>query len=171
MPWSSPLVVAALSAAGALLGSTIGAFATLRVSLRNYRLDRSRLISLWSRSEELERARIVAYRELWQCLGGISTTEEAEIVRNLPKVQADLQKWYYQAGGGLFISGAAEKAGSTKAAFFEARDLQSKNAYEIWQVFHRLRRAVRRDLGVYESDADESAALDAVKKKLQGFEK
>jgi hypothetical protein len=74
-------------------------------------------------------------------------------------------------GGGLFISGAAERPGSTKAAFFAARDLQSNDAYEIWQVFHQLRQGVRRDLGVYESDTDEDAALEAVKKKLLGFEK
>jgi hypothetical protein len=171
MSGPDPLTIALLSTGGALLGSVIGAFATLRVSLRNHRLDRSKLISQWSRSEELERARVGAYRGLWQCLGGISTKDKAEIVRNLPKVQTDLQKWYYDAGGGLFLSGAAENPGSAKAAFFAARDLQSNDAYEIWQAFHRLRQGVRRDLGVYESDADEDSAIEAVKKKLQDFEK
>jgi len=85
-------------------------------------------------------------------------------------VQKRLQEWYYDRGGGVFLAGAAEKGGSTKASFFAARDLQSSDPSEIWNVFHSLRRGIRRDLGVFESDADEKAVLESVKKKLGSYQ-
>lgn len=136
-----------------------------------YRLDRSKLISSLSKHDELESARIAAYRELWQCLGGVSTWNPNDIVRNVASVQGRLQQWYYEGGGGLFLEGAAEKGESTKASFFAARDLQSSNPSEIWHAFHSLRRNVRRDIGIFESDADEADALAHVKTKLRNFER
>jgi len=165
------MLAVVLPTAGALLGSVVGALVTYRVSSRTYQLDRLKLISSWAKSEEVEKARIAAYRDLWKCLGGVSTHDTNEIVRNLPTVQERLQEWYYDSGGGLFLTGAAELGGSTKASFFAARDLRSTNPSEIWHVFHALRRGIRRDLGVFESDADETAALENVKKKLGTYEK
>jgi len=170
MPLSASIVTTFLPTVGALLGSIIGAIVTYRVSTRSYRLDRLRVISSWTKSEELERARISAYRELWRCLGGISTHSPTDIVRNLASVQSRLQEWYYDGGGGLFLTGAAEEGGSTKSSFFAARDLSSHDPTEIWQVFHALRRSIRRDLGVFESEVDEAAALESVRKKLGSYE-
>jgi len=160
-----------LSTAGALLGSIVGAFVTYKVSLRTYQVERLKLISSWTKSEEVENARVAAYRDLWKCLGGVSTHSKEEIVRNLPTVQVRLQEWYYDNGGGLFLTGAAEKGGSTKASFFAARDLQSIDAAEIWHVFHARRRNIRRDLGVFESDADEKVALETITKELGAYGK
>jgi hypothetical protein len=164
------MLIVLLPTAGALLGSVVGALVTYRMSSRTYRLDRLKLISSWAKSEEVEKARVAAYRDLWKCLGGVSTHSTDEIVRNLPTVQERLQEWYYGSGGGLFLTGAAEEGGSAKACFFAARDLQSSDPSEIWHVFHDLRRGIRRDLGVFESDVDESAALENVKKKLGNYE-
>jgi hypothetical protein len=165
------MLTALPSTVGALIGSIVGAFVTYRVSLRTYQVERLKLISSWAKSEEVEKARVAAYRDLWKCLGGVSTHSTEEIVRNLPTVQVRLQEWYYDNGGGLFLTGAAEKGGSAKASFFAARDLRSTDAAEIWHVFHALRRNIRRDLGVFESDADETAALDSITKKLGAFGK
>ena len=119
--------------------------------------------------EGIEKERVAAYRELWKCLGGILTHNSEGIVTNLTAVQERLQKWYYDDGCGLFIWDQL-RSGSTKAAFFTARDLQSSDPYEIWHVFHDLRRGVRADLGVFESDRDEAAAMETVKKKLRKYE-
>jgi hypothetical protein len=129
-----------------------------------------KLISSWARSEELEKARIDAYRELWKCLGGISTFNPTdEIVRNLPRVQRRLHDWYYDGGGGLWLTGAAGQLNSPKASFFSARDLRSTDATEVWQVFHHLRKVIRHDLGIFESESDESEYISKVKKKLGTF--
>jgi hypothetical protein len=102
---------------------------------------------------------LAAYRDPFgSASGALRTHSTDEIVRNLPTVQERLQEWYYDGGGGLFLTGAAEEGGSTKASFFAARDLRSSGPAEIWHVFHGLRRDVRRDLGVFESDVDEAAA-------------
>jgi hypothetical protein len=160
-----------LPTGGALLGTMLGAVLSYRASTRMYRLDKSKFVSSMSKHEELERARITAYRELWQCLGGISTRHPNEIVKNLGSVQERLQQWYYESGGGLFLEGAAEKGESTKASFFVVRDLQSTDPSEIWHAFHSLRRNVRRDIGIFESDADQADALAHVKTKLRNFER
>jgi hypothetical protein len=136
IPESLSMLTIVLPTTGALLGRAIGAVVTYRISSRTYQIDRLKLISSWTKSEELEKARIAADRELWQCLGGVSTHKADEIVRNLPAVQKRLQEWYYDRGGGVFLAGAAEKGGSTKASFFAARDLQSSDPSEIWTVFH-----------------------------------
>jgi hypothetical protein len=117
------MLIVLLPTAGALLGSVVGALVTYRMSSRTYRLDRLKLISSWAKSEEVEKARVAAYRDLWKCLGGVSTHSTDEIVRNLPTVQERLQEWYYGSGGGLFLTGAAEEGGSAKTFFFGARDL------------------------------------------------
>jgi hypothetical protein len=167
VPFPGSTVTALISAVGALLGSAAGALLAYRASARAYRLEHIKLISLRTKSEEVERGRINAYRELWRCLSGISTFNNAdEIVRNLPTVQKRLQDWYYDGGGGLFLTGAAEQSNSAKALFFSARDLQSTQPSEIWGVFHQLRRVIRRDLGVFESESDERLYVDSVKKKL-----
>jgi len=166
------LVSALITASAALLGGLVGALVSYAVATRAHRLERVRLISSWTKSEEVKRARIAAYRELWSCLGGISTHNSRDvIVKSLPEVQHRLQEWYYDRGGGLLLTGSAEDGQSTKATFFAARDLRSTNAYEIWQVFHRLRGSIRRDLGIFESEADERAALDHVKKILGSYER
>jgi hypothetical protein len=169
---TNTLASALFSAAAALLGGLIGAIASYAVATRAHRLERVRLISSWTKSEEVERARVAAYRDLWICLGGISTYNSRDvIVESLSEVQHRLQEWYYDRGGGLFLTGSAEDSQSTKATFFAARDLRSTDAYAIWQVFHRLRGSLRRDLGVFESDADERAALEHVKQILGSYEK
>jgi hypothetical protein len=165
------MLTAFFPTAGALLGSAVGAVVTYMVSSRTYRLDRLKLISSWAKSEEVEKARVASYRDLWKCLGGISTHSTDDIAKNLHSVQERLQDWYYNSGGGLFLTGATEKGGSTKACFFAARDLRSTDPSEIWQAFHRLRQGIRKDLGVFESDTDEVAALDNFKKRLGTYEK
>ena len=66
-------------------------------------------------SSEVEKARIIAYMDLWKCLDGISTFYGREkIVANLADVQANLQQWYYARGGGLLIGGSSENRESTK---------------------------------------------------------
>lgn len=161
----------AIPAAEALIGGLAGALATYMVSSQNYKLERTKLIRSLGKSVEVEKARIAAYVELWKRLGPISTYQSAEeIVANLPAAQAKLQEWYYDQGGGLLLLGAAENRTSAKAAFFSARDLHSKNPYEIWEVFHRLRRSIRRDLDVFESEADENAMLEEGKKRIKAYE-
>jgi hypothetical protein len=153
-----------------MLGSAVGALVALAGSVRTYRIEHRKLISSWTKSDEVEKARINAYRELWRCLGGISTfNNRDEIVRNLPAVQKRLYDWYYDGAGGLFLTGAAEESNSTKAAFFAARELRSTNPFEIWQVFHDFRRSIRRDLGIFESEADQISHVNSVKKKLGAY--
>jgi len=145
-----------------------GAALAFGASLRTQRFERWKLILGWTRSEELEKLRIHAYRELWRCLGGISTFNTAEkIVASLPAVQARLQGWYYDDGGGLFLKGSAKHRDSTKASFFAARDLRCKDALEIWKVFHQLRQSVRHELGIFESPLEEQAHVASVKEKLE----
>jgi hypothetical protein len=164
------LVVALIPALGALLGGAVAALVAFGASARSYRLEHRKLISSWTKPEEIEKARINIYRELWRCLGDISTfNNQDHIVRNLPAVQKRLYDWYYDGAGGLFLTGAAEESNSTKAAFFAARELRSTNPSEIWQVFHDLRRSIRRDLGIFESEADEISRVNSVKKKLGAY--
>ncbi|MGI9074383.1 MAG: hypothetical protein ACR2JB_24410 [Bryobacteraceae bacterium] len=156
-----------VSTGGAPVGSLCGGFLAFAASLRTQGLERLKLISAWTRSDEVEKLRITAYRELWRCLGGISTFNSGEqIVASLPEVQERLQRWYYDHGGGLFLTGSADQHDSTKAAFFAARDLRSEIPVEIWEVFHQVRRLVRRDVGIFASQLKEQEHLDSVKKKL-----
>jgi len=171
MPLSDSIATAAATSVCALLGSAMGALLSFRASNRNYELEMSKLILSNMQSQELTKARVEAYKVLWQCLGGISTYTPEEIARNLEAVQKELQNWYYGSGGGLLLNGSAAEGGSTKAAFFQARDLRSKDVAKIWEAFHNLRRCLRRDLGIYESSAEEAAALQNVKQKLREYAK
>src|ERR1035437_9687622 len=123
MPLPGSMLIVLLPTAGALLGGVVAALVAYRMSSRTYRLHRLKLISAWGESEKIEKARAPAYRDLWKCLGGVSTHSTDEIVRNLPTVQERLQEWYYGSGGGLFLTGAAGEGGSAKTFFFAARDL------------------------------------------------
>lgn len=168
---SASLLTAVVPALGALLGSAIGACMTYLASARTRANDRLKLISSWTKSEEVEKARITAYRELWRCLGGISTHRPGDIAGNLASVQERLQKWYYEDGGGLFLTGAAGDDGSTKSTFFAAREMESTVPAEIYSVFHALRSSIRRDLGIFESDSDEKAMQDTLAKKMAAWSK
>jgi hypothetical protein len=160
------LLSAAISASAALTGGFVGALVSYAAARRSSQLERAKLIVSWNKSTEVEKTRIAAYVELWKCLGPISTYNSSEIVTNLPSAQRRLQDWYYDQGGGLLITGSAQDPQSAKAAFFTARDLRSSGPYEIWEAFHHLRRSIRRDLGVFESEADEIAAVQQAKKRL-----
>ena len=90
---------------------------------------------------------------------------------NLPSVQKRLQHWYYAQGGGLLLEGELDRPRSAKAAFFAARDLQSRSPFAIWAAFHELRQALRRDLGMFASAQEEKDALGAAKTKLKDLER
>jgi hypothetical protein len=167
MSTSDTVTAAIIASSSALFGSLLGIGFTCAASVLGRKLEHSKLIAPWIARDELEKARIAAYRELWICLGGISTFHSSEMIaQNLATVQKQLQEWYYQRGGGLFIEGAANKSRSSKAAFFAARDLQSSDSSTIWETFHRLRASLRRDIGVFESDEDEARQLQRVRNKL-----
>jgi hypothetical protein len=154
--------------ASGLIGSLLGATASYVASARSYRLERAKLLGILSKSEELEKTRIASYRELWKCFGGISSHAPHDIVGNLNSVQEKLQSWYYDGGGGLFLTGSASKSDTLKSRVFAARELLSNDPIQIWQVFHQLRHALRTELGIFESDDDEAAAIEKMKKKI-GF--
>jgi hypothetical protein len=119
---SVTLTAAIIASSSALFGSLLGIGFTCAASVLGRKLEHSKLIAPWIARDELEKARIAAYRELWICLGGISTFHSSEMIaQNLATVQKQLQEWYYQRGGGLFIEGAANKSRSSKAAFFGTR--------------------------------------------------
>jgi hypothetical protein len=170
MPLPESTVTPLITTATTLIAAGIGALCTYIVSARSHRFENLKLISSWAKSEELEKARIDAYRELWKCLGGISTfNHRDEIIRNLPGVQRRLHDWYYGGGGGLWLTGAAGQLNSPKASFFKARDFESTDPTEIWHVFHQLWTVIRRDLGIFESESDQSEYINKVKKKLGAF--
>jgi hypothetical protein len=167
MSSSDTVNVAIITSLSALVGSLLGIGFTYASSALGRKLERSKLIAPWVTRDELQKARIAVYQDLWICLGGISTYHSPDkIVQNLVAVQKQLQEWYYGKGGGLFIEGAAKTPLSSKAAFFAARDLRTTDPIKIWQTFHRLRAGIRRDIGVFESDKDEAGQLQRVKDKL-----
>jgi hypothetical protein len=165
MSFSDSITAAIMVSSSALVGSLLGIGFTHVSSVLGHRLERSKIIVPWITRDELEKARIESYRDLWTCLGGISTYHSSDkIAQNLSSVQKQLQEWYYDKGGGLFI--ASKEPFSSKAAFFEARDLRTNDPIKIWETFHRLRASIRRDIGVFESDKDEAGQLQQVKDKL-----
>jgi hypothetical protein len=157
----SKVLIAIVGFIGGLLVAGINLF----VERRKYRIEMAKLMS----AAEVEKARIEAYKELWKCLDGISTWHTpAEIVKNLPEVQKKLQDWYYRQGGGLLIGGSAENEESTKAAFFNARHIEKNSgAQKIWDSFHKLRRCLRRDLRIFETEEDEKREKQRVEQLLK----
>jgi hypothetical protein len=155
---------------GGLLGGLLAGIITIWAERRRYRIERTKLLALTSSAAQVEAARISAYQELWSCLEGISTYRPGEIAQNLRSVQDKLNRWYYASGGGLLISGSADEEGSTKAAFFAARDLRSSNVRAIWEAFHHLRRCLRRDRRIFEDEAEEQTALKQTKRRLAELE-
>jgi hypothetical protein len=164
------ILSALIAALGGLIGGATGAGISLGIERSKHKMERARFLSSMTSVSEVEKARIESYTELWSCLDGISTHRPSEITQNLPKVQEKMQNWYYNRGGGLLITGSAKHNQSTKAAFFAARDLVSSNTSEIWQVFHELRRCLRRDLKIYESNEDEAKVVSEMKAKLRKLE-
>lgn len=159
-----------IGAGGGLVGSLIGASISFWIERSRQRTDRAKFIAELSTVSEVEKSRIQAYISLWSCFDGLSTRRPHEMVVNLPKAQDKLQDWYYLCGGGLLLAGTYRQVGSTKAAFFAARDLRSSDPSEIWRVFHELRRCLRRDLKIYDDDEDEARALREIKEKLKQLE-
>lgn len=150
------------TAIAGLIGALIAGIGAVMLERIRWANEKAKLRAAMLAKPELQAARLQAYRDLWSCLGGISTRHPDDIASNLRLVQDRLQAWYYDQGGGLLLEGRADEAGSTKELFFAARDLSSTDPAEIWRVFHQLRRAVRHDIGVYEdSDAEERARLKA----------
>jgi hypothetical protein len=164
------ILTALVSALGGLLGGMLGAGMSIWTERQKSRIERAKFLASLTSVSEIEKARIQAYTELWTCLNGISTFRPDEIVDNLPKVQERLQDWYYRRGGGLTIAGSASNMESTKAAFFVARDLVSKNPSEIWEAFHNLRRHLRKDLKIFQDDKEEEMMIIQTKAKLKKYE-
>ncbi len=153
-----------IGAVSGIIGGFLAAGINLFIERRKYKLELMKLMS----TAEVEKARVQAYTELWKCLEGISTWHSrGDMVKNLPQVQSSLQEWYYTKGGGLLIGGSAENKESTKAAFFAARHVTSHDPADIWDKFHHLRRCLRRDLKVFETDEDEEQERERVMKELK----
>jgi hypothetical protein len=165
---SNELLAAIIAAAGGLTGGLIGTSLSFWVERSKQKIERAKFISDLNTTSELERQRIEAYVNLWSCFDGLSTKHPQDMAINLPNAQEKLQDWYYRHGGGLILAGTYHQGdGSTKAAFFAARDLKSSEPSEIWQVFHELRRCLRRDLKIYDDDKEEARALNRIKEQLK----
>lgn len=150
------------NAVAGLIGAVMAGAGALILERIRWRNEKEKILAAILAKPELQAARLQAYKDLWKCLGGISTRHPDEIAPNLRSVQDRLQAWYYDEGWGLLLEGRADAAGSTKELFFAARDLSSSDPAEIWRAFHQLRRAVRHDIGVYEdSHAEERARQKA----------
>lgn len=167
---SGDFLTAVVGALGGLIGGLVGASISFWVERSKSRMERVKFLSQMTTASEVEKARIQAYTSLWSCFEGLSTRHPHEMVANLPKAQDRLQDWYYRNSGGLLLAGSYQQVGSTKAAFFAARDLKSSDPSEIWQVCHELRRCLRRDLKIYDRDEDEGAALRKIREKLKELE-
>jgi hypothetical protein len=158
-----------ISASAGFFGAVAGTVVSYLNVRRGQRLEETKLLASWHHSAQAEDAKVRAYIELWKCLAPISTRNPPdEIVSGLPEAQQRLQDWYYGQGGGLLIAGSVDPT-TAKGAFFGARDLHSHDPLEIWRAFHGLRRAIRRDLGIYEEEADERASLEQARKRLERY--
>jgi hypothetical protein len=152
---------------GVIVGGAIGVAGAV-LSQRTYKLELAKTIDAVLRPiDPFATARIEAYSRLWPIVGAISTRQSLQaIVDDLPRVQRELHAWYH-SGSGLFLSGSPKDGLASKSAFFALRDLDSTNPVAIWVAAHQLRVAVRRDLGIFESDEDEREVLRRAKARLQ----
>jgi hypothetical protein len=164
------IFTALIGVIGVLIGGLITGGINIWAEKRRHKTERLRLMSSITSTSELEKVRIQAYTDLWSRLGRVSTYRLDEIVENLPIIQEQLQDWYYHKGGGLVIAGSFEQKESTKAAFFQARDLKSSNASEIWDTIHKLRHCLRRDLKIFEDEEEEKKMIAEGKKKIGEME-
>jgi hypothetical protein len=165
------ILTALIGVIGVLIGGLIAGVISIWAEKQRYKTERVRLISSFTSASEVEKVRIQAYTDLWSRLGRISTYRLDEIVKNLPGVQEQLQDWYYHRGGGLVIEGSFEQKESTKAAFFQVRDLESSNASEIWDAIHKLRRCLRRDLKIFEDEEEEKKMMAGARKRIGEMER
>jgi hypothetical protein len=70
-----------------------------------------------------------------------------------------MHDWYH-AGNGIFLAGSSAQESSAKGAFFRLRDFDADRGdpFEMCLAAHNLRLALRRDVGLFESNPNENAA-------------
>jgi hypothetical protein len=161
------LLTVALPIAGTAIGVLIGAGVSLWTMRSNARTERAKILATVTSSAEVEKSRVESYKKLWLLLGRCSTYHAETLVADLSAVQDDVQRWYYDEGGGLLIAGSYEDGESTKAALFALRDLDSRDRSTIWQAAHNLRHCLRRDLRIFEDPKEERRSIERARARLE----
>lgn len=104
-------------------------------------------------------SRVEAYKELWKLTEQLKI---ADIEKVRQKLETDLEDWYYDNAGALFLSfNAADK-------FFRAKEsLDNQNIGDVKKAFSSLRTELKYDCGIYSSQekskqlpSGESMSLD-----------
>ncbi|MFI2635065.1 hypothetical protein ACH5A2_32490 [Streptomyces collinus] len=102
--------MAELSLASTAISAAVGAFtALLGAGWKNY-LDSRRKID-----EDLRERRDKAYTRLWPTIMDFSQQDDGPSYSGTRQFRRDLANWYYQDGGGLYLSRGSQK--SLKALF------------------------------------------------------